>query len=319
MKMSRNMIGRWVKLKAPFSQTTEELFRLQGWRRLPMFIDGYVYLRWIHGYVKTVSSCLDLFKKCATKSNQRFVHPLIRFAVNHYHGKVTSYEDARKIIQLEHDLRVPSDVSETVIPFDTANHIIFRNPQSIVAIDCACRHAQKHNCEPAQRCMIIGEPFASFVLEHSASVNPRRLDRQEALDLLRVCHEKGYVHNTYFKSGVGNQNYAICNCDPECCISLAAHHFLRHLEVEDFTTTPSGYLAVIDDEKCENHGLCRERCPFGAIDKRHHRYVVDGDRCMGCGKCTVVCPESAISLTSRGNSDIPLDLDALPLEDIDLK
>ena len=52
----------------------------------------------------------------------------------------------------------------------------------------------------------------------------------------------------------------------------------------------SGQVAVIDEEKCTQCGLCQDLCRFGAIKD----FRVDPVSCEGCGFCFHICPAEAI-------------------------
>ena len=223
-------------------------------------------------------------------------------------------EDARKIVALNESVSVPEDVAKSVIPYEMAYNIIIRNPEAIVALRCACRDARKHDCQPAHKCMIIGEPFMSFMLEHNKKADPRKLSVPEAIDLLDTCKKNGYVSNAYCKDGAGNQMYAICNCCPECCVSISAHKLFRSLGLKESSLAQSGYLPKINSEMCKGNGMCVPICPFGALswkDGNQKRPVVDTNICMGCGNCSYACPEKAISMTPAADKGIPLDIDKL--------
>jgi ferredoxin len=40
--------------------------------------------------------------------------------------------------------------------------------------------------------------------------------------------------------------------------------------------------------------LCRDCCPYGAIEIQHARPRIDQELCDDCGACVVVCPNDAI-------------------------
>ena len=83
-------------------------------------------------------------------------------------------------------------------------------------------------------------------------------------------------------------------CDAD--VDAADLHLImapRILERHDFV---SGHTAVIDSDKCDQCGLCRELCKWNAISED---FVVDPIGCEGCGVCFYFCPEKAI--------DFPLD------------
>ena len=54
----------------------------------------------------------------------------------------------------------------------------------------------------------------------------------------------------------------------------------------------SGQVAVIDNDKCTECGLCLEMCHFQAISD----YRVNPVSCEGCGFCSHICPAKAITM-----------------------
>ena len=61
---------------------------------------------------------------------------------------------------------IPLGDLEKIIPYQKAREIILKNPDHIAVIDCPCRAAREHPCLPMDVCLVVGEPFASFVVEH---------------------------------------------------------------------------------------------------------------------------------------------------------
>jgi hypothetical protein len=43
--------------------------------------------------------------------------------------------------------------------------------------------------------------------------------------------------------------YAICNCCPECCVSISAHKLFRPLGLKESSLAQSGYLPKINSER----------------------------------------------------------------------
>lgn len=61
-------------------------------------------------------------------------------------------------------------------------------------------------------------------------------------------------------------------------------------------------IAVLDQDRCINCGLCVDTCPEQAISMRQRYTVVfDSSRCTGCGLCVERCPVGAISLSELPN------------------
>ncbi|UCC69112.1 MAG: ATP-binding protein [Armatimonadota bacterium] len=61
-------------------------------------------------------------------------------------------------------------------------------------------------------------------------------------------------------------------------------------------------LAVKDDERCTECGVCEQHCRFGAITDLR----VDPTRCEGCGVCALVCPAEAITMRDEVTGKIYL-------------
>ena len=80
------------------------------------------------------------------------------------------------MITVNEDVRM-TDL-EKVIPYSRARDIILQNPDHLVALECPCRASQPNPCLPLDVCLVVGEPFASFIIEHHPSVpggsRPRR-------------------------------------------------------------------------------------------------------------------------------------------------
>ncbi len=298
--------------KSLISRPTKRLFKLHGLRNLFVFFDGYLYLKYVPKYVATVAALFRAVQRLTTRSNKKLFRPLISYFTERYHAKIVVTEDARKLITINEDVHVPKDVAESVIPYKHANQIIIRNPQAIVAIDCACRRTNNHDCEPANKCMFFGEPYASFMLEHGKAYNATRLTVDEASELLDICHQRGYVHNAYFKNGVGNQIYAICNCDPVCCVSISAHKFFLKFSHPHDSMAHSGRRPVLDAKRCDCPNACVKMCPFGAISEQNGLPVIDDNLCMGCGVCADICTKKAIVMETAPDKGIPFDMDVLP-------
>lgn len=78
----------------------------------------------------------------------------------------------------------------------------------------------------------------------------------------------------------------------DCDVDAADLHLLLNPSVKENHEFWSGQVAVIDEEKCNQCGLCQDVCRFDAI----HDFRVDPIACEGCGFCYQVCPADAISM-----------------------
>jgi Pyruvate/2-oxoacid:ferredoxin oxidoreductase delta subunit len=73
----------------------------------------------------------------------------------------------------------------------------------------------------------------------------------------------------------------------------------------------SGYVGVVEQERCVGCGICVEACPFGAIAERDGVAAVDREACMGCGVCVSHCAQEALSLVREPSKGEPLEIEAL--------
>lgn len=76
----------------------------------------------------------------------------------------------------------------------------------------------------------------------------------------------------------------------DCDVDAADLHLLLNPSIKEENEFWSGEVAVIDDEKCTQCGLCQDVCRFDAIND----FKVDPVSCEGCGFCFHICPDEAI-------------------------
>lgn len=80
----------------------------------------------------------------------------------------------------------------------------------------------------------------------------------------------------------------------DCDVDAPNLHLLLNPEVNHSDVFMSNKLAVKDQSKCTDCGICYEVCRFNAIDPVN--YEIDEYKCEGCGVCVAMCPEDALSL-----------------------
>lgn len=78
----------------------------------------------------------------------------------------------------------------------------------------------------------------------------------------------------------------------DCDVDAADLHLLLNPTTTEEQEFWSGQVALIDDDKCTQCGLCEDICRFEAI----HDFKVDPTSCEGCGFCYNVCPDEAIEM-----------------------
>lgn len=274
-------------------------------------LHGYFYARWTYFYIAMGIGEHPLAKRL--KPLVAWISGMLVKQYNHstpketiqfedtYHGKVVPLESARQLVMVQEDIAL-GDL-EKIIPYQKAREIILKNPDHIAVIDCPCRAARQKPCLPMDVCLVIGEPFASFVIEHQPK-RARWITPAEAQQILIEEDQRGHVHHAFFKDAMLGRFYAICNCCSCCCAALQAQR----------NGTPmlasSGYIANVDGSLCIQCGACLEVCNFGAI-KNDMEISIDEIKCMGCGVCVSHCSTNAIAMKRAPSRGEPLEIQAL--------
>ncbi len=273
-------------------------------------LHGYFYGRWPYFYISMGTGTHPLAKTLApviawignllvAKATEESGEKAIRFE-DTYHGKVVPLGAARQLVSVKEDIRL-GDL-EHIIPYALARDIILKNPDHIVVLDCPCRVARAHPCLPLDVCLIVGEPFASFVSEHHPG-RSRWITSEEAQAILKAEDERGHVHHAFFKDAMLGRFYAICNCCSCCCGAMQAQRQGTRM------LAASGYRAEVDPEACQACGSCEQICQFEAISVVETARV-DPAKCMGCGICVNQCVNEALHL-ERVEGEEPLEIGAL--------
>jgi len=294
-----------MRMKNSTRKFLEEANRIKGYP-LSEKLHGYFYMRWPVLYIATATGTNKLGKlagKVINGFNRIFPpnppKPEKLTVADTYHGKVVSLEAARQLVSVKQDIRV--DDLERVIPYKQARSLILDHPEHIVAMDCPCRMRYEEPCLPLGVCIVIGEPFASFTLEHHPQ-HSRAITREEAVEILEAEEARGHVHHAFFKEATLQRFYTICNCCACHCAAIQAHK----------NGTPmlasSGYVAHVNEDQCAGCGQCVKFCQFGAPALVDGVSRIDPEVCMGCGVCASHCKRNAIELVLTPNKGMPLEM-----------
>ncbi len=182
-----------------------------------------------------------------------------------------------------------------VAAFDDACAIIEKN-DTIVVAECLCRKAHKimgNGCDkPIETCFMFGS-MARFYIENNLG---RRIDVEEAVDILRQAQDAGLVTQPATAQNPGG----ICNCCGDCCAILGAvKKFSKPAEL-----VFSNYQAAINGENCTGCEICLDRCQMEAIVMNKDGVAqIDLDRCIGCGLCVTTCPSEASCLIPKPDAN----------------
>jgi Pyruvate/2-oxoacid:ferredoxin oxidoreductase delta subunit len=248
----------------------------------------YLYGRWTKNYIGFQKK--RILPKMQQKKKQGWA--------DRTHFKVLTPENAGSIISVEQNISLQNQ--EQIIPYATARDIVLNGPPDIVVYECGCRHSSPNPCQPTQVCLVIGEPFTGFVLDHHPK-SSRRISREEAHELVQTEHKRGHFQSAWFKDICLDRFYAICNCCKCCCLGTQAvtKHGIP-------MAASSGYVAQVDDSLCSACSLCEEACPFNAIGMEETAQV-SWEKCLGCGVCVGQCPEAALTLVREEKKGVPMD------------
>lgn len=294
-----------------------EGMRTPGYSRFDA-LHGYVYGRWPYLYIgigtgehwiaklfgplyKTIAKLVPhLNNKNGSKITGNDQRPVESGTIaDAYHGKVVPLQAAQQLVTVNEDIRIMD--LEKVVPYIKARDIILRNPDHILALECPCRSARSNPCLPLDVCLIVGDPFATFVSKHHPD-RSRRITQQEAIEILRAEDERGHVHHAFFKDAMLGRFYAICNCCECCCGAMNAHR----------NGTPmlasSGYLCQVDGDLCIGCEECVDYCQFDALSLNEYIMHIDEGDCMGCGVCVSHCDQGALTLVRDVTKGEPLEL-----------
>ena len=178
-----------------------------------------------------------------------------------------------------------------VLPIDVVSEMIRRDAKLIGLADCYCRRARRlvgEGCDhPLQTCLVFNRG-AETLIEHGTA---RRIDLEEALEIVRHSEELGLVHNVDNAEGeIGS----LCNCCPCCSVLLTSWN--RGLTNAN---APSRYMVRFTEERCILCQACVKRCPTGARAVRQSRMTTDHDVCLGCGLCITACEQGANQMVPR--------------------
>ncbi len=281
---------------------------ISGYSRLDL-LHGLIYARWPYLYIgigtgehpasKWFAHVSSWFNMLVTRNkNGETPEDHVGFA-DTYHGKTIPLDIARQLVSLHDHDHIHVDDLEQIIPYKRARSIILKNPEKIVVLDCPCRAAREHPCLPMDVCLIVGDPFASFVHEHQPD-RSRWITSEEAIAILEAEDERGHVHHAFFKDAMLDRFYAICNCCECCCGAMQAQRSGVPM------LASSGYVTQVDEALCIGCSDCAAYCQFNALEVVEGVNHVDYDNCMGCGVCTSKCEQGALSLVLDERKGVPL-------------
>jgi ferredoxin len=182
------------------------------------------------------------------------------------------------------------DVDLGTLPYESAVEMVTKQTQFVEA-PCICRRERRmvgEGCDkPEGGCLVMGVA-ADYYEKNGLG---RRIDKEEALAILKKADEAGLVLQPSFSQKISN----ICCCCGCCC------QVLRNVkdQSEPAALMASPFTVELDRDACIGCGVCERRCQVDAVFLKEDKAVVEEKRCIGCGLCVTTCPSGALTLRRK--------------------
>lgn len=188
-------------------------------------------------------------------------------------------------------LNVSIDAKLQVLHYEDMRGLIAES-NSFQLMDCICRkkkRIQGDGCDHSiNNCMVFFKEEGALDYHHFGG---KVVSREEALKVLEETEKEGLVHCTY---NTRDNHVWVCNCCPCCCDLLVGLNKYKSPNL----LTGSNFVASINQEECDECGVCADRCPTDAITYEEG-YSVQPERCIGCGVCVPSCPTESVAFMRR--------------------
>ena len=189
-------------------------------------------------------------------------------------------------------LNRPINSEPAVILTGDVYELLKKHKNEIAIMNCFCRNYKRiigeGECNygvPLEGCFTLGA-LANQLVETG---NGRKVEFEEAVELLNKFQKKGCVHSTYhFNNNANLDAIAICNCCTDCCLVYKNYRKggLSHIFTKSFYSPKT-----IDISRCVGCNICGKYCPTEATyyDKNKKELVFEYSKCVGCGQCVNQC------------------------------
>lgn len=168
---------------------------------------------------------------------------------------------------------------------------------------CPCRRARNKFSDgiPCNTDMAFGKWAEEYLRNYPECYEV--IGKEEALCLIELFDDHGFVHNLYGTPIRNNCALVLCNCAPDVCVPLRVH-----CEYDYPTFRKGRNLAVVDGAACvgiEECGACIRICPFnGRKAGEDGKSVVVTENCHGCGVCRVTCTGQATRMERKPGGEL---------------
>lgn len=153
------------------------------------------------------------------------------------------------------------EVENESVDLEHISHWLNKYEGKYAASPCSCRrsrltHGEGCADDPEGWCIAVGD-MADYVVE--TQKDGRYIDKAEALEILKVAEDNGFVHQITNIDGA-NKIFAICNCNVNVCYALRTSQLFNTPNM-----SRSAYVAKVEKANCVACGKCVEFCPAGAV------------------------------------------------------
>ena len=147
------------------------------------------------------------------------------------------------------------------VDLEHISHWLNKYEGKYAASPCSCRrsrltHGEGCADDPEGWCIAVGD-MADYVVE--TQKDGRYIDKAEALEILKVAEDNGFVHQITNIDGA-NKIFAICNCNVNVYYALRTSQLFNTPNM-----SRSAYVAKVEKANCVACGKCVEFCPAGAV------------------------------------------------------
>lgn len=195
-------------------------------------------------------------------------------------------KDPLREVSVEMEIPDPREI----LPIDVVSEMIKKQPLMAIA-ECYCRKAKQivgKGCDhPVETCFYFNE-LAEMQLNAGRA---RKIDYEEALEIINKCSNLGLVHNV---SNAQGEIHSLCNC---CTCSCGV---LKSIQ-RGYTNAGSASRFVVSytEAQCTQCSVCANYCPTGALSFDNEHLILEIEKCIGCGLCVAHCPEGALRMSPR--------------------